>query len=212
MALVSSQPTLKHLGLSSGFPASQSWEALAIPLPGTSLLLTPAGPCATTSAKGQPQKIAQPGLDLYFPLLSQKTPPFFQHRHFPSLLSKHALFVIPGPCFMKQSWAGCLDGTGHKVAMGWLFWKPAQNKGELCQGSGEHTDRLLTQAWTQGLLPLRHGNWTPSSLFLFRLPATVFSYLDPHFINSEWVYGWWYHFFCYITHSQLLDQGGFIFS
>lgn len=117
-ALATSQSTLKHLGLSSGFPAFQSREVFAIPLPGTSLLLTPDGPCATIAAKGQPENIAQPGLDLYFPLLSQKTPPFFQHSCFPSLLRKHALFLIPGSCFMKQSWAGCLGGTGHKVAMG----------------------------------------------------------------------------------------------
>lgn len=61
-----------------------------------SLLPSPAGPLATIAAKGQPEKIAQPGLDLYFPLLSQKTPPFFQHSCFPSLLRKHALFLIPG--------------------------------------------------------------------------------------------------------------------
>jgi len=93
-------------------------EALATPLPGSSLLPTPAGALATIAAKGQPGKIAQPGLDLYFPPLSQQTPPFFQHSCFPSLLRKHALFLIPGSCFMKQSWAGCLGGTGHKVAVG----------------------------------------------------------------------------------------------
>lgn len=118
VSLVSSHSSLKHAELRAEFLALLSPEALTTLLPGTSLLPAPAGPLATIAAKGQPGKIAQPGLDLYFPLLSQQIPPFFQPSCFPSLLRKHALFLIPGSCFMKQSWAGCLGGTGHKVAAG----------------------------------------------------------------------------------------------
>lgn len=75
---------------------------------------------------------------------------------------------------------------------------------------GQHTDRLLTQAWRQGFLSLGHRVWTPPSLFLSCLPATAFSLLDPRFGNNGWVPGWWCHFFLHLTHAEL-DRGSCVF-
>lgn len=180
-----SQASVKRAELSSVFVAL-SLEALATPITGQQ---PPAksswSPCHNSSQRPAREDCTTRPWSV-FSTAQPENPSFFPAQLFSISAQETCPVFDSWSCFMKQSWAGCLGGMGHEVVDNSGFWTPTQNKGELCQGSGEPGVSTQTGYWRKHerkvfFLCAVWGVWNPPSLFLSCLLATAFFLVRPIF-------------------------------
>lgn len=141
-----SQASVKRAELSYGFLAL-SPEALAAPITGQQ---PPAksswSPCHNSSQRPAREDCTTRPWSVFSTAQPEK-PSFFPAQLFSISAQETCPVFDSWSCFMKQSWAGCLGGMGHEVVDNSGFWTPTQNKGELCQSSGEPGVSTQTGYW-----------------------------------------------------------------